>query len=54
MRLAKRVGVGVVTALEEERAAMLAMLDEVGFTHVRRTLLSFGIAQLITATRGNG
>lgn len=37
-----------------EPEEMLAMLDEVGFTHVRRTLLSFGIAQLITATRGNG
>jgi demethylmenaquinone methyltransferase/2-methoxy-6-polyprenyl-1,4-benzoquinol methylase len=33
---------------------MLAMLDELGFTHVRRTLLSVGISQLITATRGNG
>ncbi len=28
MRLAKRVSVGIVTALEEERAAMLAMLDK--------------------------
>jgi demethylmenaquinone methyltransferase/2-methoxy-6-polyprenyl-1,4-benzoquinol methylase len=33
---------------------MLAMLGELGFTHVRRTLLSVGISQLITATRGNG
>ncbi len=33
---------------------MLAMLDDLGFTHVRRTLLSVGISQLITATRGNG
>ena len=31
---------------------MLASLRERGFTHVRRTLLSAGIAQLITATRG--
>ncbi len=33
---------------------MLAMLGELGFTHVRRTLLTVGIAQLITATRGAG
>lgn len=33
---------------------MLATLGELGFTHVRRTLLSVGISQLITATRGNG
>lgn len=31
---------------------MLRMLSELGFTHVRRTLLSVGISQLITATRG--
>jgi demethylmenaquinone methyltransferase / 2-methoxy-6-polyprenyl-1,4-benzoquinol methylase len=30
---------------------MLGALDRVGFTHVKRTLLSVGIAQLITATR---
>jgi hypothetical protein len=30
------------------------MLGELGFTHVRRTLLTVGIAQLITATRGAG
>ena len=33
---------------------MLEMLGDVGFTHVRRTLLSVGISQLITATRGHG
>lgn len=33
---------------------MLAMIGDVGFTHVRRTLLSVGIAQLITATRRSG
>jgi demethylmenaquinone methyltransferase/2-methoxy-6-polyprenyl-1,4-benzoquinol methylase len=33
---------------------MLAMLAELGFTHVRRTLLSVGISQLISATRGDG
>jgi demethylmenaquinone methyltransferase/2-methoxy-6-polyprenyl-1,4-benzoquinol methylase len=33
-------------------AEMLGMLDELGFTHLRRNLLSGGIAQLITATRG--
>jgi demethylmenaquinone methyltransferase/2-methoxy-6-polyprenyl-1,4-benzoquinol methylase len=32
-------------------AEMLAMLEELGFTHLRRNLLSGGIAQLITATR---
>jgi demethylmenaquinone methyltransferase/2-methoxy-6-polyprenyl-1,4-benzoquinol methylase len=31
---------------------MLSMLESAGFTHVRRSLLSVGIAQLITATRG--
>ncbi len=35
-----------------EPAAMLDMLRDAGFTHVRRDLLSVGIAQLITATRG--
>ncbi len=30
---------------------MLSMLESAGFTHVRRSLLSVGIAQLITATR---
>jgi demethylmenaquinone methyltransferase/2-methoxy-6-polyprenyl-1,4-benzoquinol methylase len=33
---------------------MQSMLAEVGFTHVRRTLLSVGIAQLLTATRSGG
>lgn len=33
---------------------MLTMLSELGFTHVRRTLLSVGISQLISATRGGG
>jgi demethylmenaquinone methyltransferase/2-methoxy-6-polyprenyl-1,4-benzoquinol methylase len=37
-----------------ESEEMLQMLGELGFTHVRRALLSVGIAQLITATRGNG
>jgi demethylmenaquinone methyltransferase/2-methoxy-6-polyprenyl-1,4-benzoquinol methylase len=37
-----------------EPEEMLQMLGELGFTHVRRALLSVGIAQLITATRGNG
>jgi hypothetical protein len=32
---------------------MLAMLDGLGFTHLRMNLLSGGIAQLITATRGS-
>jgi demethylmenaquinone methyltransferase/2-methoxy-6-polyprenyl-1,4-benzoquinol methylase len=31
-----------------------AMLRDRGFTHVRRALLSAGIAQLLTATRGGG
>ena len=33
-------------------ARMLDMLDHTGFTGVRRTLLSTGIAQLVTARRG--
>ncbi len=37
-----------------EPEEMLAALGDVGFTHVRRTLLSVGIAQLITATRSSG
>ena len=37
-----------------EPEEMLATLSGVGFTHVRRTLLSVGIAQLITATRSSG
>ena len=32
---------------------MLAALERSGFTHVRRTLLSVGISQLITATRAS-
>jgi demethylmenaquinone methyltransferase/2-methoxy-6-polyprenyl-1,4-benzoquinol methylase len=35
-----------------EPEQMLASLEHLGFTHVRRTLLSVGISQLITATRG--
>ena len=35
-----------------EPADMLASLERCGFTHVKRTLLTVGIAQLITATRG--
>jgi demethylmenaquinone methyltransferase / 2-methoxy-6-polyprenyl-1,4-benzoquinol methylase len=31
---------------------MLSMLERQGFTHLKRTLLSVGISQLITATRG--
>jgi demethylmenaquinone methyltransferase / 2-methoxy-6-polyprenyl-1,4-benzoquinol methylase len=34
-----------------EPAEMLEALGSAGFTHVKRTLLSVGIAQLITATR---
>ncbi len=37
-----------------EPSEMLAMLEELSFTHVRRTLLSVGISQLITATRSAG
>ena len=33
---------------------MLTMLADLGFSHERRVLLSVGIAQLITATRGSG
>ncbi|CAN5517186.1 bifunctional demethylmenaquinone methyltransferase/2-methoxy-6-polyprenyl-1,4-benzoquinol methylase UbiE [soil metagenome] len=33
-------------------AEMLLSLEQQGFTHVKRTLLSVGISQLITATRG--
>jgi demethylmenaquinone methyltransferase/2-methoxy-6-polyprenyl-1,4-benzoquinol methylase len=36
-----------------EPEQMLTMLTELGFTHVRRTLLSVGIAQLISATRAD-
>lgn len=35
-----------------EPSEMLASLERCGFTHVKRTLLTVGIAQLITATRG--
>jgi demethylmenaquinone methyltransferase / 2-methoxy-6-polyprenyl-1,4-benzoquinol methylase len=35
-----------------EPEAMLASLERCGFTHVKRTLLTVGISQLITATRG--
>lgn len=37
-----------------EPSEMLEAIGEVGFTHVKRTLLSVGIAQLITATRSSG
>lgn len=33
------------------RTEMLAMLEEEGFTHVKHEQLTFGAAQLITATR---
>lgn len=36
-----------------EPEQMLTMLSDLGFTHVRRTLLSVGIAQLISATRAD-
>jgi len=35
-----------------EASEMLASLERCGFTHVKRTLLTVGVAQLITATRG--